>query len=91
MLFNLECKEVVTTYNGKEGCMCGCNGNYVDDQNSKAFKRRINKIVNFIGPMRPDSANTNDAATYSTEPFGDMCYVAVRQGNRVTVVYYYKS
>jgi hypothetical protein len=44
--------QVVTTYNGLEGCACGCGGTYVDgplgdkpDQGlGTAIKRRVTKI-----------------------------------------------
>lgn len=87
MFFNMKHRTVTQAYNGKDGCACGCNGNYVDTP-GKAMARRINKIQSFVGPMRPDAANFGDAASYSTDPFGDVCYVYVRDGDRVTCVYY---
>lgn len=85
MLFGLRHVKAVKAYNGKRGCMCGCLGNYTEDQNSIAFKRRVNKVENFIGPIRPDS---NDAVSYSTAPFGGLRYFNVTEGDRTTCVYF---
>jgi hypothetical protein len=44
--------------------------------------------VNFVGPVRPDAANNGDAVSYSTSDFGGVFYAYVRDGDRVSVVYF---
>lgn len=87
MFFNMKEREVVQAYNGKQGCQCGCLGNYVKCD-GPAMTRRVNKIKNFVGPMRPDAANFGDDASYSTEPFMGRNYVYVNEGDRTTCVYF---
>ena len=79
--------EVVKAYNGKVGCMCGCKGTYVETP-GPAMTRRVNKVLNFVGPMRPNAANFGDKASYSTDPFMDLRYVYVQDGDRNTTVYF---
>lgn len=88
MMFHGKEVTVVNTYNGKEGCACGCRGTYKDT--GPAVTRRIRTVEAFVGPMRPDAANGRDAASYSTEPFCDERYVYVRDpsNDRVTTVYF---
>lgn len=78
---------VTKAYNGQEGCMCGCKGNYVD-RDGRAMTMRVKKVQSFVGPVRPDAANFGDAVSYSTKPFGDERYAYVREGDRVTCVYF---
>ena len=85
MMFNLNSRYVTKAYNGKEGCACGCRGNY-SKPSTPATKRRVKKVEAFVGPMRPDAANFGDAASYSSEPFCGEYYVYVREGERVTCV-----
>lgn len=84
-MFNVKGYTVVRTYNGKRGCMCGCNGNYNEDPNSRASKARVAKVMKFVGPVRP---NSNDKVSYSTEAFGGERYVAVDEGDRTFAVYF---
>ena len=83
MFREIKVSEVKTTYNGKSGCMCGCNGKY--NETGKAVAVRVKKVNSFIGPMRPDS---NDRNSYSSKPFCGDRYVAVEEGGRVTAVYF---
>ena len=85
-MFAFKAEAVTQAYNGKEGCACGCRGNYVTE--GAALKRRVSKVLNFVGPVRPDAANNRDAVSYSTDPFGGECYAYVREGERVTCVYF---
>ena len=87
-MFNMKGFTPVKAYNGKEGCSCGCRGNYVEVPGA-TMTRRVNKVLNFVGPMRPDAANFGDAASYSSEPFAGVNYVYVREGTRVTCVYFH--
>lgn len=86
MQFNCTTVKVVDTYNGKEGCACGCRGTY--RKTGPAVKRRVNVVESFVGPMRPDAANFGDAVSYSTDAFMGRRYVYVREGERVTTVYF---
>ena len=88
MFYNGKDYSVVRTYNGKEGCQCGCRGSYDDNPDSAASRRRVKKVVNFVGPVRPDAANNGDAVSYSTQDFGGVFYAYVREGERVSVVYF---
>jgi hypothetical protein len=88
MFYNGKTYSVVNTYNGKDGCQCGCRGNYCADPTTPAFKRRVKKVTSFVGPVRPDAANNGDAVSYSSEAFGGDFYAYVREGERVTVVYF---
>jgi hypothetical protein len=46
--------QVSETYNGKPGCMCGCNGSYKDSVQSKRIAvKKINAALSFIGPNIP--------------------------------------
>lgn len=85
MTFNMHGFVPVKAYNGQRGCMCGCKGDYNDNVNSRAFKMRVNKVMNFVGPMRPDS---DDKASYSTQAFCGDRYVVVDDNNRTTAVYF---
>lgn len=88
MFFNGKVRQVTQAYNGqRHKCMCGCAGNYVN-VDGRAMRARIRKIENFIGPMRPEAANFGDRASYSDEPFGDVQYAYVDEGNRTTTVYF---
>lgn len=78
-------------YNGKSGCMCGCNGNYNEVPDSKAFQKRVRIVMNFIGPIRPEAANMRDVRSYSEEPFGGERYIYVDDGNRNTSIYFEKD
>lgn len=84
MFFNGQERKVTQAYNGKRGCMCGCKGNYAE-AGTKAAAARVRKVVNFVGPMRP---NSNDQAGYSTEAFMGVCHAYVMEGDRNTVVYF---
>lgn len=92
-MFNMPGWKPVKTYNGKTGCMCGCNGTYNEDPSSVAFKRRVAKVMDkkFVGPVRPEGANMSDVRSYSTEPFGDERYMYVEQDGRNTTVYFVKA
>lgn len=80
-------REVTKAYNGKQGCMCGCKGTYAEPDTAAA-KARVRKVMNFVGPMRPDRAGCPDQAGYAGEPFMDERYVYVQEGDRVTCVYF---
>jgi len=87
-MFNLKGFTVARAYNGKRGCMCGCNGTYVDAP-GPAMTRRVNKVLNFVGPVRPDAANYGDKASYSSTPFfGELRYVYVEENGRNTTIYF---
>lgn len=87
-MWNMKGFEPQEAYNGKRGCMCGCNGNYAKDPNSRAFKARVRKVESFVGPMRPDAANYGDKASYSTDAFMGVRYVYVEENGRNTTVYF---
>jgi hypothetical protein len=84
---NFQAIEVTKTYNGKIGCMCGCQGKY-SEPGTLASRLRLNRILNFIGPMRPDADNFGDKASYSTETFMGDHYVYVEENGRNTTVYF---
>lgn len=92
IFFNGAKRTVTQAYNGKRHkCMCGCAGNYAKpDSVDDAYKMaaRIRKIERFIGPMRPEAANFGDAASYSNEPFNNIQYVYIDEGDRTTCVYF---
>lgn len=88
-MFNLKGFAPTKAYNGKVGCMCGCRGTYVES--GPAMTRRVNKVQNFVGPVRPDAANLGDKVSYSTEAFGGVFYAYVEEDGRNTTVYFKKS
>jgi len=72
--FILNIENVKRAYNGKTGCMCGCNGNYKtmhpelarcsNDEVSKAsVSRRFNKVLNSEHAIVL-TTNTNEYIVY---------------------------
>lgn len=59
-MFNYTINDIDESYNGRSGCMCGCNGTFNHpslsnpvDSNDKAVKialKKINDALNFVGP-----------------------------------------
>ncbi len=90
-MFDMKGWKPASAYNGKCGCMCGCKGDYNEDPTSAAFKRRVSKVMNFVGPVRPDAANNGDKSSYSTDAFGGRRYMYVQEGNRNTAVYFVRE
>lgn len=86
-MFSFDKNKVLRSYNGKVGCMCGCLGRY-DDANTVATARRVKKLESFVGPVRPDAANSGDAVSYSTEAFMGRRYVYLQENGRNTTVYF---
>lgn len=39
----IEAKDVIRTYSGKPGCMCGCQGKY--NENPKSFKAALTRML----------------------------------------------
>lgn len=86
-MFDLKGFKVTQAYNGRQGCQCGCLGNYVT-MAGPAMTRRLKKVASFVGPVRPDAANLGDAVSYSTDPFLGDRYLYVNHDGRTTCVYF---
>jgi len=86
----MELQNIVKVYNGKMGCMCGCNGKYsytedgaknfgpgydvMDSVNERSVKIIANKVLN--NPL----ANREESTEY--------VFVEDRARNRIQVVYF---
>ena len=79
--------KVVKAYNGRSGCMCGCNGDYAytGDHGQSSWQGEINLVKakrRFSNVMRNPNAKVDD--------FGDLYCAWVDDGNRTTAVYFGK-
>lgn len=82
----IKVEQVTTTYNGLEGCACGCGGDYIDGprgttgyhkKGGPGLTRRLNTI------------NRNATEVEVFEGFGDELIAELVNGNgRVTRVYF---
>lgn len=81
--FKIDVKDIDRVYSGKRGCMCGCNGNYYENNlmNNKVIRRAINKF-NQSGEYKLD-------VNLSTGEIGN--YVFLETETRIHVVYFSDS
>ena len=94
LINKFDTKNIECVYNGKTGCMCGCNGNYVyhsnhkggsetNEVNDRKVVRRFNLMVNKLN--RDVSLIDNDEVFYHSAG-----YFGIDNGTRTTVVYFVK-
>lgn len=88
-MFQINIEDVSTTYNGLDGCACGCGGDYFNPVysedtswrtvNPRGAKMRVNKINKALAAGDPD---------VTVIDFGDEAMFAMPTGeDRVTRVY----
>lgn len=65
---NITLETVTKSYNGKIGCMCGCNGNYSND--AAVTKRRWNAAQKLIA----NGAEVDRGPNYLYVENGNRCY-----------------
>jgi len=75
----IEAKDVVRTYSGKPGCMCGCQGKY--NENPKSFKAALTRMLK-------TDYKINFWANSSDEDGGCLYYDS---GTRTNVIYFKKG
>jgi len=89
----MDISNIVKVYNGKRGCMCGCNGKYsytedgaknfgpgydvMDSVNERSVKIIAKKVLN------NPNANKDESTEY--------VFVEDRAANRIQVVYFKKT
>ena len=95
--FNINNKKVIRSYNGKNGCMCGCKGTYsvpsdIEDNNgdrvsdrsvSIATKKVNDTIEKYKDKMVDNQYRDNTVFVGFTDQ-----YAWVKSGDRNTVIYY---
>lgn len=87
---NISFDKVIKVYNGKSGCMCGCNGTYSTtsvakengikeiehtDVNDRRAKMMINKLV-------------KDARTQVEQHHGGIMCAYIETDTRITAIYF---
>ena len=72
----IDMTEVVTTYNGRTGCACGCGGSYATS--GQAAARRVNLI----------NSNLKDVEFFKGFDGETIAELVSPNGERVTRVYY---
>ena len=89
-MFQINIEDVITTYNGEDGCACGCGGHYATltsgyqsgyfmEADPRTAKRRLNKINKALAAGDP-----NVTVMY----LGDEAMFSLTTGeDRVTRVY----
>jgi len=81
-------ENVARAYNGRHGCMCGCNGDYVTakaEHVSYDAERELNPRKTKVRYTR--TMNDPQAMVHFDDD-GNVFYVVSETANRVTVVYF---
>ena len=65
--FKIDVKDIDRVYSGKRGCMCGCNGNYYENNliNNKVIRRAVNKFNQSGAYLRDVNLVTGALSNYA--------------------------